>query len=254
MADLVVLGSGTAIPTRRRASPGLLLRAEDAGTVLIDPGPGSLCRMAREGGAVEDVDRVLITHHHPDHTLDIMSLLFARRNPWLRPRLRRLVLVGPAGTRELHARMKGLYGQWIEAAAEEFEIVEAAEGPLPSAAGLTGRACRTEHTGESLGYRLELEAGTLAVSGDCGPADGLVALGEGADLFLLECAVPDDYPAVPGHLTPDGAGRIAARARPGKLVLYHLYPPVEAEEALESVRRHFHGDVSVAEDGAVYTL
>ncbi len=254
MSRLVVLGSGTAIPTERRASPGLLLETGEGGAVLIDPGPGTLCRMAAQGVQVEDVDRVLITHHHPDHTLDIMALLFARRNPWLEPRLRKLRLVGPPGTRDLYARMKNLYGAWGHSKKELLEIIEGREGPLPSSSGLSGTAYALDHTEISLGYRLDLTTGVLALSGDTGPCDALEALGRNADLFLLECAIPDTFPAMPGHMKPADAGRAASRAAPKKLVLYHLYPPVDAEKALVSVRRFYRGETSVAEDGSAFVL
>ena len=41
MIRLMILGSGTAIPSPRRGSPGLLLRTDEV-TLLVDCGPGSL--------------------------------------------------------------------------------------------------------------------------------------------------------------------------------------------------------------------
>jgi ribonuclease BN (tRNA processing enzyme) len=254
MARLTVLGSGTGIPTGRRASPGLLLEKERASAMLIDPGPGALCRMAACGTPVEDVDRVLLTHHHPDHTLDLMALLFARHNAWLKPRLKILTLLGPHGTSDLLDRMIGLYGDWIRAGKEELEVVELGPGPLPASSGLEGTAFSTRHTEGSLGYRLHWGGAVLAVSGDTGPCDPLVPLGLEADLFLLECAVPDEYHPVPGHMTPSDVGRVADLARPRKLALYHLYPPVDPQEALQRVRRFYSGDAMVAEDGDVFSF
>lgn len=253
-AAVTVLGSGTGVPSSRRAPPGLLLQIEGEGPVLIDPGPGSLARTAAGGVPVTALDRVLLTHHHPDHTLDLISLLFARHNPWLKPRLKKLTVVGPRGTRALYEGMKALYGTWVQAGEEELEIVEVEVGPLPREARIQGAAHKTDHTEHSLGYRLELPAGTVALSGDTGPCEALVDLGRKADLYFLECAVPDRFGDVKGHMTPSTAGRIAAQAEPVKLVLYHLYPPVEAGEALESVRAIFPGEAVIAEDGAVFDL
>ena len=249
MPRLVVLGSGTGVPTKERASPGLLLETEQWGAVLIDPGPGALHRMTLQGVPVEAVERVLLTHHHPDHTLDLMALLFARRNPWLEPR--HLTVIGPVGTKDLYLRMQGLYGKWVTADEDSFSLKEVEPGPL---ADLDGKAFSTNHTEGSLGYRLELGKTSLAISGDTGPSEEIVQLGRDADLFLLECSVPDGHGKVPGHLTPREAGDVAARARPRKLVLYHLYPPVDAEEAVRSVRRVFQGETVVATDGAVFSL
>jgi ribonuclease BN (tRNA processing enzyme) len=254
MAELVVLGSGTGIPTCRRSPPGLLLKTDKGDCLLIDPGPGTLSRMVHHGAGVEDVGTVLLTHHHPDHTLDLMALLFARHNPGLRPRLKKLFVAGPPGTRDLHERMKGLYGHWVEAEEGMLEIIEAEAGALPTSLPLSGTAHPMKHGPSSLGYRLRLGHRILAVSGDTGPCDALQALGEGADLFLLECALPDSHPSATDHMTPDRAGRIAALTCPKKLVLYHLYPAVNEEEALQSIRRHYQGPVQIAEDGDLFSL
>lgn len=254
-ASLVVLGSGTGIPTIRRGPPGLLLDPGDGGTVLIDPGSGTLGRAARSGTPVEKVDRVLITHLHPDHTLDLAALLFARKNTWLMDRLKPLTLAGPEGTKAFYQRMVGLYGRWVKARDDQFRILEVKPSrALPGGLGFSGVAYKTEHTEESLGYRIELPSGTLALSGDTGPCDALKDLGQGADLFLLECAVPDGFDTDGKHMTPSHAGKAAARANPGRLVLYHLYPPVEAGEALRSIKRFWDGDAVVAEDGMTFTV
>jgi len=254
MTSLVVLGSGAAVPTPRRGPPGLLLGLPDKGNVLIDPGPGSLHRAAVAGLPVEEIGAVFLTHHHPDHTIDLMSLLFARHSVLLKPRLGKLILVGPEGTAALYEKMKGLYGQWVEAPEGELDIIEVGPGPLPRGAVIPGEAYRVEHTDNSLGYRFDCAGGTIALSGDAGPSPDLVELGREADLFLLECSVPDSHCGTTGHLSPSEAGEIAAAARPERLVLYHLYPPVERDKALASVKKLFPRRVAVAEDGDVLTL
>ncbi|MFH1998322.1 MAG: MBL fold metallo-hydrolase [Planctomycetota bacterium] len=255
MARVIVLGSGTGVPTERRSSPGLLVETDknQGCVILIDPGPGALSRMARAGFPVQAVDRVLITHFHPDHTMDIMSLLFARRNPGVAACAGPLTLTGPVGTKALVANMKNLYGKSMETHEGTLMIVEADEGALPPASGLQGTAWRMEHSPGALGYKLSVGSGTLAVSGDTGPCEALVHLGTGADLFFIECAFPD-HEAVEGHMTPSHIGRLAQKADPGQIVLYHLYPSVDEEEALACIRFFFSGPLCIAEDGAEFTL
>ena len=60
---------------------------------------------------------------------------------------------------------------------------------------------------------------------------GLVEAARGADLLVVECSCPDEL-ATPGHLTPDGVGRLCAESRPARVVLTHLYPPAAALDAL----------------------
>ena len=254
MTRVTVLGSGTALPTAERASPGIFVEPRGAGAMLLDPGPGTLCRLAGKGGTVEAVKAVWITHFHPDHTLDLMALLFARRNPWLRPRLDPLRIVGPRGTAALLARMENLYGAWIRPEKDRVSVIEVEPGPLPSEAGLPGAAFPMEHGVPALGYRFHLADGVLAFSGDTGPCEAAVELGKGADLFFIECAIPQEYPDVPGHLKPRDAARIAAGAGAGKVVLYHLYPPVDADAARETVKNAVAGEVVVAGDGDRFSL
>lgn len=256
MTTLTVLGSGTAVPTARRSPPGLLLQRPGGDSFLIDPGPGALCRAVRAGAAIERIAAVFLTHFHPDHTLDLMSLLFARRNVLLEPKLRELTLVGPPGTAALYRRMVDLYGHWVEAPEGRLRLIEIEESdrPLPEAAQLPGRAVEVAHMDHSLGYRFELPEGTIAISGDSEPCAGLIRLGYRADLFLLECSVSDAHRGTPGHLCPSEVAAIAIDAEPARLVLYHLYPPVDASAALRIIETRFRGRTVVAEDGQTWRL
>ncbi|MBU0753778.1 MAG: ribonuclease Z [Planctomycetes bacterium] len=240
----------------RRAPPGFLVQAPAAegGIVLLDPGPGSLSRTAKAGIPLEAVDRVVLTHFHPDHTLDLMALLFARRNHALKKKLKNLTLIGPTGTREFHQRMQGLYGDWVSDRDGLFEIVEVREGVLPPENGLPGTAYGTAHLPGSVGYRFEFHAGSVAFSGDSDFCENLIHLGKEADLFFLECAVPDGPKPPQGHLSPITAARVAARANPTRLVLHHFYPQVDVPSALKTVQAACGSEVIAAEDGAIYTL
>jgi len=258
MTTLTVLGSGAAVPAARRAPPGVLITTGSGDSFLVDPGPGALHRSVVAGASVKEIKTVFLTHHHPDHTLDLVSLLFARHSVLLRPDLEPLVVVGPIGTQRLYERIVGLYGRWVEAPDGDLEIVELdpAEGgvPIPAAADVEGIAVAVEHSGPCQGYRFAFSDGTIAISGDTGDCAGLDRLGRDADIFLLECSVPDEHEGTGGHMSPAGAGRAAARIGPRKLVLCHLYPPVSASAAKERVSQFFGGDVVVAEDGDTFAL
>ncbi|MBW2615942.1 MAG: MBL fold metallo-hydrolase, partial [Deltaproteobacteria bacterium] len=65
--ELIILGSGTAIPLNHRASPSLAL-VIDGQLILFDMGPGTLRQLTKAGLNHEDIRRVFITHFHPDHT------------------------------------------------------------------------------------------------------------------------------------------------------------------------------------------
>src|SRR5436309_10942381 len=65
--ELIVLGSGTAAPSLRRAPPGYLLRI-GADRVVLDTGPGTLRRLLEAGVTHDQVTHLFYTHNHLDHT------------------------------------------------------------------------------------------------------------------------------------------------------------------------------------------
>ena len=112
--------------------------------------------------------------------------------------------------------------------------------------GLTIKSAPVNHIDSSLAYRVEAEGRALVYSGDTDVSETLVELARGADLLVLECANPFK---VPGHLTPEQAGRMAARAGVPRLVLTHFYPPCDEVDVTALAAREFNGEIIRAEDG-----
>ena len=243
--ELTVIGSGTSLPQDGRGAPGYVIRV-DGGPIVFDLGPGTVHRWARAGVSFLDVAEVLISHLHPDHVTDLVTLLFACRSPVIR-RVKPLRIAGPAGLEALYGRLHDMCGAWVEDAGYGLEIRELEGGEIRRAGyRLTARQVR--HTAGSLGYRLESREGkVIAYSGDTDYCEGIVELGRGADLLLLECSVPEER-RVEGHLTPTRAGEIAAECGAGRLVLTHFYPLFEAIDIVERVRKSYDGGIILAED------
>lgn len=251
--ELVVLGSGTAIPDPRRGSPAWLVRTGGA-TVLVDCGPGAMREAAAAGASPGDIDLVLLTHFHPDHTLDLQALFFALRNPMFKDR-GPLTIMAPTGFGQVLSHwFLGPQGGWLEPRGYDLQVIEVEPGAREFG-HLKLRSIRMEHTPQSLAWRIrEDEAGpVLAFSGDTGSGDGAVEAGRGADLYVLECAVPDEEP-MKGHLTPREAGEIARRAAPRRVLLSHFYPQVDVDQARRVVAEGFPGEVFIADDQATYQI
>src|SRR3954452_14919371 len=93
--SVVFLGTGGSVPSARRASACVLIRAGGA-RILVDCGEGAQRQMIQSTGLVQ-VDDIYITHFHADHYLGLTGLL----KPYdLMERQAPLRMVGPAG---LHA-------------------------------------------------------------------------------------------------------------------------------------------------------
>jgi ribonuclease BN (tRNA processing enzyme) len=253
---LTVLGAGTILPRAGYGCAGYALRpAPGARVTLFDCGPGSLRMLAEVGIGLNEVERVVVSHFHADHCLDLFALAFARNNPTLRP-LPPLEIVGPVGLAELLAKASTAPGRWLKQ--PEWSLTEVALDATGRAGlergGSTLSCCSNGHTAESLSWRLDLAGGpSFAYSGDTPFAPQVAELSRGADLFLLECSHPDGQ-GIPKHLTPILAGELARAADCRKLALTHFYPGLEPEDARAVVRRAFPGPIELARDGARFEL
>lgn len=242
--EVTVLGSGTAIPSVERASPGLHVQVADE-SLLLDGGTGTLHQLVRGGARLEALDRVLYTHFHPDHVGDFLPLLFALRSPEI-GRHRSLWIGGPPGLRRHYHLLGELYGPWVTDLPFGLELHELKPETINFGSWrLTARS--VPHTDVSLAYRIDADDGSLVYSGDTDYSDALIDLARGADLLILECAFPEDQ-KVPGHLTPSLAGEIAARAGVKSLLLTHFYPTCVGHDLLTPCQKQYPGKILLARD------
>ncbi|MFQ5882314.1 MAG: MBL fold metallo-hydrolase [Candidatus Methylomirabilales bacterium] len=242
--ELTVLGSGTAIPSPERASPGLLLQVADE-YLLLDSGAGTLRQLARTGVSPGALDRVLYTHYHPDHIGDLPHLLFALRSPEFH-RERSLWVGGPPGLRRHYHLLGELYGSWVAHLPFTLEFQELKEEILDFG-HFRLTSCAVPHTDVSLAYRIDAHGGSLVYSGDTDYSEALIELARGVDLLVLECAFPEGQ-KVKGHLSPSLAGEMAARAGVKILLLTHFYPACWGQDLMTPCRKQFPGQVLLAQD------
>jgi ribonuclease BN (tRNA processing enzyme) len=251
-----VLGAGSILPRAQHGCAGYALRpAQGAPVTLFDCGPGTLRQLPAAGIALEEIERVVLSHFHPDHCLDLFALAFARRNPALGARLPELEIVGPRGLSELLERGATLFGAhgWTRFERARTTEVDPSWGSLERS-GLRLAWAPTGHTPNALAWRAEDGRGaSLCYSGDSGEVDALAELARGADLFVAECSFPDEAP-VEQHLTPSGCARLALRAGCRRLLLTHFYPGLYPEAARERAARTFAGPIEVARDGDAFDV
>lgn len=246
---VTILGSGTIVPSLKRSPCSFLL--ESAGKALLfDIGPGTMRRLLEAGKTIGEIDLLLISHIHPDHSGELASFLFATKYPEAYRRRRPFTLAGARGLRGLYDGLRGVYGDWIFLPESLFSLREMdphAPDALDAGA-LTVRSRPVAHIETSIGYRVETPGGmSVAYSGDTGLCESLVELARGVDLFLCECSLPDEM-KVEGHLTPSEAGEAASRAGVKRLVLTHFYPECDGTDIAAQCRRTWKGPLTLAED------
>jgi len=234
------------VPVRQSVSPSVRL--------LLDCGAGACHRLARFGIDWTSVTHIAISHFHVDHLGELPALLFALKYGAAQPRTAPLTVLGPPGFREKMHRLAAAFGDWVTEPGWPLEIVELGPGtPFDLGGATLLEAFHTPHTDESFAYSIRTGVRRMVYTGDTGPSDELGDWAEGCDLLLAECSLPD-HMAMAIHLTPASVGALAARARAKRLVLTHLYPPVEGVDILGAVGAVYRGPAVVARDGDAFEI
>jgi len=196
-----------------------------------------------------DVDAVLISHGHPDHCADLNPLLRARALREDRPRALPVHSLPGAIDAVLSLdrpeTFAGAYALNEFKAGDRFDV-----GPFVVETQLL------PHFVPNCGFRLTAESRTLAYTGDTGPTPDLIDLARGADVFLAEATFPEDVPADSASYLSSArdAGRNAASAGVGHLILTHLWPGTDTRAAEDAAALHYRGRLSVAHHGTVVDL
>lgn len=241
--ELIVLGSGSLVPTLKRGTAGFVVKVSGK-TILIDSGSGTLYRLLRAGLTYNDIDIICYTHIHLDHVCDFATILFTCKYG-IPPRERDLLVLGGEGFISFYERLKKVYGDQIQPDRFDVLIEEKASRDFGEFSIKTGPV---DHIPESVAFRIESADGKSVVfAGDTDYSTNLINLARNADVLVTECSFPDDR-KVAGHLTPSFAGKIAQEANAKMLVLAHLYPPCDEVDIASQCRKTYNGEIIVAQD------
>ncbi|MBF0613977.1 MAG: MBL fold metallo-hydrolase [Magnetococcales bacterium] len=247
---IMILGSGTGVPSLQRHAPGYWLEA-DGKQYLIDCGSGTLLQLERFGTSFQHLDGAFITHVHADHIGDLTPLVHAMRLPGLR-RDKPFTLYGPPGFSDFFAQIVAPVA--APPTHFPFQIVEAA--PNQTLDTLHIATHPTPHTNRfvSLAYRFTCQGVRAFFSGDTDWDDALIDFLADTDLAILECSTLDEE-KVDGHLSAGLCGQMAERARVKHLILSHFYPIAGPDSLFfDQCRQHYSGSLELAADGMTLTL
>jgi ribonuclease BN (tRNA processing enzyme) len=89
-----VLGCGGPELQDKRASSSYLVWENGRARVLVDAGGGSALRFGESGAQMSQLDVILFTHFHVDHSADFPPLI---KSSWFEDRKRTLPIYGPVG-------------------------------------------------------------------------------------------------------------------------------------------------------------
>lgn len=247
---LVVLGSAGTYASRERACSSYLVEA-DGYRLLLDCGNGSLSRLQHRCD-VADLDAVFITHLHADHFVDLYGLYYALRfHP---DGMRSVPVYAPAGAERFVAQL--LPPESADLLPVVCRFHEAEAGDTLQLGPLRVRLFTAAHPVETLAPRVEHPGGVIAYSADSGPSPQIVACASDADLFLCDSSWLERHRPLPTgvHMTGAEAGRTAAEAGVGCLLVTHVFPRNDPPAVAEEAKREFDGTVRIAADLEEYMV
>jgi len=266
-----VLGSGGPELQDKRASSSYLLWDRGTARVIVDAGGGSALRFGESGAQMSQVDVVLFSHFHIDHSGDFPALVFSS---WFEDRKRPLPVYGPPGNefmpstrefvRDLFSERRGAWRYLSELTdppvkgTYTLEAHDVAAGSKPVLvfrnSDLALYTVRVIHgVFPALAWRVELSGKRIVFSGDTnGDGDGLTELAMDADAFIAHNAVPEGATGVERrlHMPPSVIGTTAANAHVKQLILSHrmLRTLGKEQQTQAEIRRHFSGPIVFAND------
>jgi ribonuclease BN (tRNA processing enzyme) len=207
-------------------------------------------RLLEAKTTIFDLDYILYSHFHPDHSAELVPLIFATKYPDGNRRQVPLTIIGGRGLTDFFAGLKAVYGKWIELSDGLLKFIELDNKSKDSRNfdNFAIESAPVEHNPESIAYRItSADDNSVVYSGDTDFSENLIELAKDADLLICESALPDSM-QVKGHLTPSMAGEIASRAGVKKLVLTHFYPYCEDVDITQECRKTYLGPLLLAED------
>jgi ribonuclease BN (tRNA processing enzyme) len=247
MFEVIILGSGSCIPSSKRGYPGMIIYHNDSRPILLDAGSGTLNRMVHLDIDYKELDKVLLTHLHPDHSTDLITLLLALNYTPGYNRNKVLEVYGPAGSGDFISGLQRIYPSLIPAGypLSVTELSDSAED-----LGAIKMISRTVEHAEipSIAFRLEDGEDSLVISGDTGFCAGIIEISKNADLLILESSFPIEKFSNSSHLTAAEAGRIAKVSKAGTLAVKHLYPVCDGYNMKELIAGEFDGNIILSED------
>jgi ribonuclease BN (tRNA processing enzyme) len=266
-----ILGSGGPELEDKRASSSYLVWQDGRPRILIDSGGGSALRFGQAGAHVAQLDAVLFTHLHIDHSADFPALI---KSSYFEERTLPLPVYGPPGNESFPSTTEfvaGLFDGKHGVYRYLADFLAGKEGGYPLHAhdvALTAREIRTVVSGSDLlldatqvihgtvpaiAWRVSIGGTIIVFSGDTNGDNGnLERLAQGADLFVAHNAVAEGESGAARqlHMPPSVIGRIAKTAGVRRVVLSHrmLRTLGRESETRSVIARVYPGPVEFADD------
>jgi ribonuclease BN (tRNA processing enzyme) len=232
---LTVLGNNGPYPGPGGACSGYLL--QDEGTnILLDCGNGVLSNLQKFIN-LENLDAIILTHLHSDHMSDIMVLRYA-----IQTRPKRGL---PAKITDLYApdEPEDEFGQINIKNAFNLHVIT--QDLVLQFGRLKFSFCLMNHPYKCFGVSIDNGESKLVYTGDTAYDQSFIPFLREADVLLIDSASQTKFATGKDvHLTAAEAGRVAAEAEVGKLILTHFVPECDPAEQLMEAKKYFNNTIT----------
>ncbi|NOR55708.1 MAG: MBL fold metallo-hydrolase, partial [Sulfurovum sp.] len=230
-------------------------------------------RFEEAGADIADLDVILLTHLHVDHTADIPALL---KSSFFTRASGKLQIYGPSknkfmpSTQDFIDRLfeddEGAWqylGDHLDGSAplqvKAHNVKDSRKVKVIYKKGTISISAISVHHGPipAIAYRVNVGNKSVTFSGDMnGDYHTLEKLAKNTDILVAHNAVPKGSSGVAAnlHMTPDIIGQIAQKASVKKLVLSHrmLRTLGREKETKREIRKMYRGKVFFANDKSKY--
>ena len=271
-----VLGSGGPEVGDGRASSSYLVWVDGKAKVLIDTGGGSSDNFGRSGAEFADLDAILFSHFHVDHSGDLPALI---KSSFFDNRKRDLPVYGPSGNywmpdvKEFLEALFDIEGAFRYLAdfmddgrsngyrLQPFVIdMDKKERQVVVSTPQMTLSTISVHHGAlpALAWRIDVAGKSVVFSGDMnGDYGTLPILAKQADLLVAHNAVPEGATGVERnlHMPPSVIGKISQDAQVKQVVLSHRMKRTlgREPETQSNIRKFYTGPLSFADDMNCFT-
>lgn len=222
--DLSFIGTGNAFAPGGLCWNGFLASRR----YLFEAPPQALMSLNKLGVDANELEAVILSHHHGDHFLGLPFLILHWQ---YMGRTKPVRIVGPPRTKELAIEISNAVYPGLFELGFEIEWATAEPGKRLCIGDLELETVTVRHDTRldvSLGYAAPLQGRRFAYTGDSAFCEGILDLARHAEVLVSECASRDAVFDVHMNLVDDMPRLRAAMNPDAHLILTHLGPGVDA--------------------------
>lgn len=229
---LTVLGNNGPFPAAGGACSGYLMQHEGR-NILFDCGSGVLSNLQKIIN-LHELDAIILTHLHSDHTSDMMVLKYAIQTLAARGLPNKILDVyAPDEPAEEFARLDVSNAFNLKPITKDLELVFS---------GLKLSFHIMNHPFKCFGIAASTGSKRIVYSGDTAKADDLALFFKNADaLFLDSGLLEKDKTGHDVHMTSAECGKLAAEAGAKSLILTHFAPDFDIDDQIRNASAFFPG-------------